>query len=75
MLPLATAVHPLTALGVVPDVIDDPAIDFSKLAQAHGVYAEPAITEPDKLGPALARALKVVKSGKPALIDVVSQPR
>ncbi len=56
-------------------LIDSPAIDFSKLAQSFGVYAEVAVTQPSQLAPALARALKVVKSGMPALVDVVSQPR
>jgi thiamine pyrophosphate-dependent acetolactate synthase large subunit-like protein len=59
----------------VGTMIDNPNIDFAKLAQSFGVYAEGPITNPDQLGPAIARALKVVKNGMPALIDVVSQPR
>lgn len=55
--------------------IDEPAIDFAKLAQSMGVYAEGPITDPKALGPALARAVAVVKRGEPALIDVVTQPR
>ena len=55
--------------------IDNPNIDFAKLAQGMGVYAEGPITNPNDLGPALKRALAVVKSGEPALIDVVTQPR
>jgi acetolactate synthase-1/2/3 large subunit len=56
-------------------LINNPNIDYAKLAESFGVYGEGPISNPDQLGPALARALKVVKSGLPALVDVVSQPR
>jgi acetolactate synthase-1/2/3 large subunit len=56
-------------------VIDDPYIDFSKLAQSLGLYAEGPITNPNDLGPAIRRAIAVVKRGEPALLDVVTQPR
>jgi thiamine pyrophosphate-dependent acetolactate synthase large subunit-like protein len=53
----------------------DPEVDFSKLAQAHGVWGEGPISDPNALGRALARALEVVKGGAPALVDVVCQLR
>jgi thiamine pyrophosphate-dependent acetolactate synthase large subunit-like protein len=56
-------------------VITDPNIDFAGLARAQGVWAEGPISEPAKLGPALARAVAIVKRGEPALVDVVSQGR
>ena len=59
----------------VGTVIDKPAIDFAKLAQAQGVWAEGPIEDPAKLGAALKRAVAVVKSGEPALLDVVCQGR
>lgn len=59
----------------VGNVIDNPAIDFAKLAQAQGVWAEGPISDPAKLGAALQRAMKVVKGGAPALVDVVCQAR
>jgi len=37
--------------------------------------AEGPITNPKDLGPALKRAVAVVKRGEPALLDVVTQPR
>ena len=40
-----------------------------------GVYAEGPITDPKELGPALRRAIAVVKRGEPALVDVVTQVR
>jgi thiamine pyrophosphate-dependent acetolactate synthase large subunit-like protein len=55
--------------------IDHPAIDYAKLAQSMGWYAEGPIADPKDLGPALARAIAVVKRGEPALVDVITQPR
>lgn len=55
--------------------ITNPDIDFGKLAQSMGVWGEGPITDPSKLGAALQRAMKVVKSGLPALVDVVCQGR
>jgi acetolactate synthase I/II/III large subunit len=55
--------------------IDNPNIDFATLAKSMGVFAEGPIDNPADLGPAIARALAVVRKGEPALIDVVSQPR
>ncbi len=43
--------------------------------KAMGVHAEGPITDPKELGPALKRAVARVKSGEPALLDVVTQPR
>jgi acetolactate synthase-1/2/3 large subunit len=54
---------------------EDPAVDFAKIAQGLGVYAEGPITDPNELAPALKRAIAVVKRGEPALVDVVTQPR
>lgn len=53
----------------------DPGLDFAKLAQGMGVYAEGPIAEPRELAGAIRRALNVVRAGKPALLDIVSQPR
>ena len=61
--------------SLVGNEIDNPAIDYAKLAQAHGVWAEGPITDPKLLNAALKRALAVVKSGRPALLDVVCQAR
>ena len=55
--------------------ITNPDIDFAKLAQSMGVWAEGPITDPSKLGPALQRAIAVVKQGRPALVDAVCQGR
>ncbi|HWX93244.1 MAG TPA: thiamine pyrophosphate-dependent enzyme [Terriglobales bacterium] len=59
----------------VGTTIDHPNIDFSKLAQSMGLYAEGPITDPKDLGPAIGRAIAAVERGEPALVDVVTQPR
>lgn len=59
----------------VGTTLHNPNIDFAMMAKSMGVYAEGPITDPKDLGPAIARALKVVKSGEPALIDAVCEPR
>jgi thiamine pyrophosphate-dependent acetolactate synthase large subunit-like protein len=61
--------------AAIGTVIENPNINFAKLAEAQGVWAEGPITDPAKIGPALSRALAVVKKGEPALVDVVCQGR
>jgi acetolactate synthase I/II/III large subunit len=55
--------------------LTDPNVDFATVARGFGVYAEGPITDPADLGPALQRAVAVVKRGEPALVDVVTDPR
>jgi thiamine pyrophosphate-dependent acetolactate synthase large subunit-like protein len=59
----------------IGSAINDPAIDYVKLAQSMGVHAEGPITSPAELAPAIRRAIATVKNGEPALIDVIMQPR
>ncbi len=49
--------------------VDLPEIDFAKIAQGFGCYAE-RVTKPDEIKPALQRA---VDSKKPAVIDIIIQ--
>jgi thiamine pyrophosphate-dependent acetolactate synthase large subunit-like protein len=56
-------------------VIQDPNIDYAKLAEGMGVWSAGPIEDPADLSGALAEAVKVVKSGYPALVDVVTQMR
>lgn len=53
----------------------NPDIDFAKIAQGMGVWAEGPIKDPSQLKGALQRALAEVKQGRPALLDVVCQAR
>jgi thiamine pyrophosphate-dependent acetolactate synthase large subunit-like protein len=56
--------------------VDDPAVDFAKMAQSFGIHAEGPIQRPAELRPALERALKFVKEKRlPALVDVIAEPR
>ncbi len=55
--------------------IDNPNIDYAKIAQGLGWRAEGPISDPKELGPAIRRGIEVVKAGEPYLIDVLTQPR
>jgi acetolactate synthase I/II/III large subunit len=55
--------------------IKDPNIDYATVARGFGVHGEGPINDPNDLAPALKRAIAMVKSGQPALIDVVTDPR
>jgi thiamine pyrophosphate-dependent acetolactate synthase large subunit-like protein len=55
--------------------IDDPNIDYAKLAQSMGVRAEGPISDSKDLAAAIRRGIDVVKRGEPYLIDTVTQPR
>ncbi len=61
-----------TATGIT---ITDPNIDYATVARGFGVHGEGPIIDPNDLAPALTRAIAVVKSGQPALVDVVTDPR
>lgn len=56
-------------------VIRDPDIDYAKMAQSYGMYAEGPIDNPADLAPAIRRGLERVRAGEPALINVLTQPR
>jgi acetolactate synthase I/II/III large subunit len=55
--------------------ITDPNINFAMVAKGMGVYSEGPIEDPKDLGPAIQRALAVVRKGEPALVEAVTQPR
>jgi acetolactate synthase-1/2/3 large subunit len=56
--------------------ITDPAVDFAGLARSMGVFAIGPVTAADALPDALDRALRVVvEERRPALVDVIVQPR
>jgi thiamine pyrophosphate-dependent acetolactate synthase large subunit-like protein len=61
--------------AAIGTTIEDPNIDYAKMAQSMGLFAEGPISNPKDLGPALRRAVAAVKRGEPALVDVVTQPR
>jgi acetolactate synthase-1/2/3 large subunit len=66
--------RPVQNKGIGVD-LKDPAPDLAAMARALSVEGFGPITEPDQLGPTLDRAIEIVRSGEPAVIDVVTQPR
>jgi len=59
----------------IGNAIENPNIDFAQLANSLGLWSTGPIEKPENLADALNRAVEVVKSGRPALVDVVCQPR
>jgi acetolactate synthase-1/2/3 large subunit len=55
--------------------IEDPNVDFGAMARTYGCWGAGPITEPKDLIKTLREAVKIVKEGKPALVDVVCQMR
>jgi len=55
--------------------IDDPNINYAKLAESMGMMGIGPIDQPGDLAPAIRRGIATVKRGEPVLIDVVTQPR
>jgi hypothetical protein len=55
--------------------IENPDVEYHTLAKSMGWYAEGPISDPKDLGPALKRAVEVVKKGQPALLNTLTQPR
>ena len=62
-------------LGPVGTSIQNPDIEYHKLAESMGWWAKGPIKDPAQLGPAIREAVAVVKSGQPALVNVWTQPR
>ena len=52
--------------------LTEPSIDFAGLARSMGVDGTGPVSRLEELGPAIMAALKVVDSGRPALVDVVT---
>jgi thiamine pyrophosphate-dependent acetolactate synthase large subunit-like protein len=62
-------------LAPIGTSIMNPDIEYQKIAEAMGWWGKGPIEDPADLGPALKEAVAVVRSGQPALVNVVSQPR
>jgi acetolactate synthase-1/2/3 large subunit len=66
--------RPLDNVGVGVS-LEGPATDFATLARSFGLPGEGPILDPEDIRPALERGVKLVKDGKFALVDTVTQPR
>jgi acetolactate synthase I/II/III large subunit len=64
----------ITDTGIGTTLVD-PVIDFAMLAHSLGVWGTGPVSDPAAVQPALQQALAIVKAGRPALVDVVTQPR
>jgi len=62
-------------MGPIGTSIQNPDIEYHKLAESMGWWAKGPIKDPADLGPALKLAVAAVKSGQPALLNVWTQPR
>jgi thiamine pyrophosphate-dependent acetolactate synthase large subunit-like protein len=62
-------------MGPIGTSIENPDIEYHKLAESMGWWAKGPIKDPAELGPALKQAVAVVKSGRPALLNTWTQPR
>ncbi len=49
--------------------LGDPDIDFTKIAEAFGIAGQ-KVFDPADLGPAIQRALKTMRDGKPFMLDL-----
>ena len=68
----ARAERDVSRVGIGND-LTDPNIDYASLAKAYGMVGIGPIERAADLGPALKKALDVVRRGEPALVDVVSR--
>jgi len=62
-------------MGPIGTSIENPDIEYHKLAESMGWWAKGPIKDPAELGAAIKQAVAVVKSGQPALVNVWTQPR
>ena len=62
-------------MGPIGTSIENPDIEYHKLAESMGWWAKGPIKDPAELGPAIKQAVAAVKSGQPALVNVWTQPR
>jgi acetolactate synthase-1/2/3 large subunit len=63
------------AVNLTGVLLDDPPIDFKKLAQSFGVYGKGPIENPEEIRPALKKAVKEIKERRiPAIVDILISP-
>jgi thiamine pyrophosphate-dependent acetolactate synthase large subunit-like protein len=70
----ARANRDVSRAGIGTKLIE-PNIDYAAMAKAYGMQGFGPITDPKDVGPAIKRAIEIVKRGEPVLIDTVTQGR
>ncbi|MGA8901093.1 thiamine pyrophosphate-binding protein [Bradyrhizobium sp.] len=61
--------------ATIGTTIDNPNIDYAKIAMGYGAVGIGPVEDPNDLADAFRKGIAAVKAGQPALIDVVTQPR
>ncbi|MCL5960696.1 MAG: thiamine pyrophosphate-binding protein [Chloroflexi bacterium] len=55
--------------------LEDPPVNFAKLAESYGLYGEGPVERPDQIAPAIRRAIQVIKEKRiAAVVDVITAP-
>jgi acetolactate synthase I/II/III large subunit len=70
----ARANRDVSRAGIGTKLID-PNINYAGMAKCYGMEGIGPITDPKDVGPAIKRALEIVKRGEPVLIDTVTHGR
>jgi thiamine pyrophosphate-dependent acetolactate synthase large subunit-like protein len=70
----ARANRDVSRAGIGTKLIE-PNIDYATMAKGYGMQGIGPITDPNDVAPAIKRALEIVKSGEPVLVDTVTQGR
>jgi len=70
----ARANRDVSRAGIGTKLIE-PNIDYATMAKGYGMQGIGPITDPNDIAPALKRAVEIVKSGEPVLVDTVTQGR
>ena len=70
----ARANRDVSRAGIGTKLIE-PNIDYASMAKAYGMQGIGPITDPKDVAPAIKRALQIVKSGEPVMVDTVTQGR
>ncbi len=61
--------------ATIGTTIDNPNIDYAQIAMGYGALGIGPIEDPNDLADAFRKGIAAVKTGQPALIDVITQPR
>jgi acetolactate synthase I/II/III large subunit len=70
----ARANRDVSRAGIGTKLID-PNINYAGMAKCYGMEGIGPITDPKDVGPAIKRAIEIVKRGEPVLVDTVTQGR
>jgi acetolactate synthase-1/2/3 large subunit len=72
---MATRANRDPSRGGIGTKLIEPNIDYATMAKGYGMQGIGPITDPKDVAPAIRRALQIVKSGEPVMVDTVTQGR